>query len=341
MRLDRARATGRHGTAIAAFLVALAGIGLLLDAAFGAWWRSIDQGGRNPLFRRAWREHVRGAEPRRDGDELIVLITNSQGYGREVAEARAYPALLEGLLNERSPRPVRLVDWSLPGGSAPEFTLLCAAAHRLRPDVVLVASSPANFNASLLEPQTGGLVQQPWSSDTPHLLAFADVRRRVSPEFLERYFSPLERADLRLSAVFRPWRYRRLPSAWLSRFEALRPFESHPGIETWFFGPIEHPAEILNIRLRAPVSWTLADEVVRALAEPSFRPLFVVIPRHSVQGELPDEFRDGMRTRFESIGGGFLDLSRALPDERFQTATHLTAAGHRELARLLADWLAR
>lgn len=340
MRPERTRAADRHGTAVASFLVALVSIGLLLDGAFGAWRRSVEHSHRNPLFRRGWREHVRGVEPKREGEKLIVLISNSQGYGREVSDAETYPALLEGMLNERWQRPVRLVNWSLPGGSAPEFTLLCAAAHRLRPDIVLVASSPANFNASLLVSQMGGLVQQPWSSDIPHILAFEEVRRRVSPAFLERYFSALERIDLCVSAVFRPWGYRSLPSAWLMRFEALRAFERHPANETWFFGHIEHPARIIPIHPRAPVSWTLVDEVVRALDEPIVRPVFVAIPRHSVQGELDDEFRDGMRGRFESIGGSFLDLSRALPDVHFQTATHLSADGHKQLAHLLADRLA-
>ena len=330
---------GRHGTALVSFFLALFGIGLALDAAFGAWHRSLGPSHRNPLFRRAWSEHVRGAEPKREGEKLIVLITNSQGYGREVSDAQTYPALLEGLLRMREQRPVRLLNWALPGGSAPEFTLLCAAVHRLRPDLVLLLSNPTNFSAALLRPLEGGLVRQPWSSDTPHLLAFEDVRQRVTSDFIERYFDTPERFDQRVSAAVRPWRYRSLPVAWSMRFEALRPFERYPATETWFFGAIRHPDRIMTIRPRAPVSWKLVDEVVQALGRPSFRTVFVDIPRHSVQGEQQAGFHDGVRERFEAIGGSALDLSRALPDEHFQTATHLTAAGHARLAAILADRL--
>jgi len=279
-------------------------------------------------------------EPKKAGEYLIVVIGNSQAFGREVEDHETYAAVLAGSLAVKTGRRIRVVNWGIPGGCAPEFIVLGAAVSRLDPDVILLAVTPGNFrkNYARMDKETGR--RKPWASDSHYLLAYRDVRRGVSGDFVRHLFGPLDYLEIGLGHIWRPWRYRHLPAAWLARFQTLSPLLKHQRKETWFFGE----SRLMNIRRRSSttrIHWDFVDAYLDATSDTAPRRVVVSMPLHSRrQGENPG-FMETVRLRFEAAGGEGWDLSAALPDKAFVSATHLNVEGHVRMAERLKEHLTR
>ena len=81
-------------------LIILAGC-LLLNQAWDAWLAQQVEQDRNPCRLHGWREFIARTEPRRENESLILLLSNSQGYGREVDSSLTYAQQLQSI--ERRP----------------------------------------------------------------------------------------------------------------------------------------------------------------------------------------------------------------------------------------------
>ena len=141
---------------------------------------------RNQYFRRAWPEYVRGLADAAQGYRRMIVLGNSQIFGREVLPDTTYPGLLENLLNaapQPGDLPWRVENWGAPGGFGHSLTLLAAKALAQQPDVLLIVSLSNNFSTvncdspltysafdtPLLAAESEVLAQLPWSFLTRHV----------------------------------------------------------------------------------------------------------------------------------------------------------------------------
>lgn len=136
---------------------------------------------RNPHYARGWPEYTQppapGAPPRTQ--PLVIAISNSQGFLRERAAAdEAWPSRLAQELAAAGVS-ARVLNWSSPGGSGAEMTVLAARSRAHRPDLVLLVSYTDNFS--------DGWRRRPLSygfSDIHHLAYLPEVRAHLPAGFL-------------------------------------------------------------------------------------------------------------------------------------------------------------
>jgi len=307
------------------------------------WVLSHEQTKRNPNFRRGWVEHALRAEPRRPGETLVVIISHSQGFGREVADQDTYPAQLERLWGARGGGPVRVLNWSLPAGHGPEFVVAAAATHRLDPTRVVLLATPHAFGAEYLADRS----QQPWGNSIYYLAAEPEIRGRLDREFRARFFGPKAWIDVTAGRFLPLWRYRDLPQAWLKQSPAFAPYmAASPFAESWIFDPRPLPEGARPLAPR-PVSGSemASPELVAAYlaairGAPAGRQFLFISPTISWH-RAPDHAAavTGLVRDFEAAGVRAEDFSSVLPDSAFLTYSHLTAAGHAQLAQALLERL--
>ncbi len=333
----------RPHSALPWFLLFLLLFSILFGHLFDRWHQRLASIKRNPHLRRAWIEHTMWATPSQPGEKLIVILSTSQGFGFEQPDEKTYPYLLESQLHEKLDQPVRVLNWSVAGGQALDYILTGAAAHRLDPDLVLLCAVPRNFGG-------GQLVQNPVTREFPprpsdtHLLAgYSDVRRHVPTWLLRRLFRPSDALEIALARIWRPWRYREIPSAWLVRFSVFRFFEKRRHAD-WFrregltTGQRNQKRD-LRAKPTPRIDWRLVDTYLETIDALKDKSVYVSMPLR-VTGPKEDAFDEEIRKRFEAAGARMWDLSESLPDEVFLTQSHLDALGHETMADLLTDLIA-
>jgi hypothetical protein len=145
---------------------------------------------RNPYYRRAWLEYTQPDAERVNDPNVrrIIVISNSQGFMREHPDAEAglsYPAQLEQLLNEADPgTQYEVLNWSIGGGSSPEYTVLAARAGAHDPDIVVLAPFTPNYvRRDVLEADSLSF----FISDVYQLAYLPEVRQHLPERFLQTY----------------------------------------------------------------------------------------------------------------------------------------------------------
>ena len=209
-----------HRQAVLLTLALVGAVNIAAGAALDAHFLGRDGDARNPNYRRLWPEYVLDTLPKREGELLVILISNSQGYGPELPAELIYPVRLERLLSERWQRPVRVANWSMQSGNAPDFVALAAAAPRLDPDVTLLLTSPRNFSQKFRMQQGEPIGLDYGLPDTRRLIGYAGVRARLPRSFTDYYVHTNELLDATLARLMPLWRYRDLPQ--------LIPFDHRP-----------------------------------------------------------------------------------------------------------------
>jgi hypothetical protein len=290
---------------------------------------------RNPNYMRLWPEYVRSAPSRRNGETLVVVISHSQGYGPELSDDEIFPARLEARLAARSPRPVRVVNWSVPSGNAREAIILAAAAHRLRPDVTLMVTGPRAFLAGYWMRQGEATRLDRSPTDVRRLIGFEDVRRHLPDSFRSHYLRLHDHLDAGIARIVPLWSYRDVAQD-VFQTGPLRPFAGKDRQRVWS-APPHRPGRIPELPVR-PLSPELIGETVDALASLPGRRLFVQAPVHSRSRQYRGFAK--ARRRFEAAGVETFDLSARIPDEDFLSAVHMDAEGHARITDLLLSILA-
>lgn len=317
----------------------LAGIilcSLAFTGLFDAWYRWFSGSKRNPHFRRAWVEHVTRTPPAAPGERVILLISHSQGWGREVEDTLTYAALLEDSLQVLgSTGRVRVVNWSVPAGRGAEFIVLASAARRIRPSAIVLVASGTQFRPRRLAAKDDGESSTAWPSDIHYLLARRNIRDGIAPAARHDLLTGAERLDSVLGGLWRAWRLRTLPVHVMTRWEPLKPFARNDTEPTWF-----PPREGRRI-IVAPLGTAMPDpSLVEAFltaataAAPSV--VWINTPVHSRWRKDVDPGIDHLRAACSARNVAFLDASDAIPDAAFFTASHFDIEGH----RLMAVWIA-
>ncbi len=143
---------------------------------------------RNAFFRRGWPEYLSGRNP--PSHKLVIIMSDSQGYAKEIAADKIYAALLQKRFAELA-LPVHVENWSIPGGSMTDFELLLLHVMKRKPDLLLVskaaldfASDPSQLNLNFTNQDLHLTIGQPslWTK-----LRYISVYRSITfNEFLQR-----------------------------------------------------------------------------------------------------------------------------------------------------------
>jgi hypothetical protein len=330
----------RYQSPLPHFLAGVLLVTLLTAAAFELWYRWFDGARRNPHFRRAWVEHVLRTPPARPGEQVILLISHSQGWGREVTDAQTYASLLETELRARTAgSTIRVVNWSVPAGRASEFIVLAAAAHLVRPTHLLLVASPIQFRDTLSGDGREDETSAVWASDAYYLLGYGAVRRLVSPDFRQRFVGFSDRLDILLGRAWPGWRVRGLPAHVITRWDRLKPFAKNDLEPTWF-PPREHHRIIRDPLPPARLDGPLVNDFLRLASAAAPRATWITTPVHSRWRAQEDPSLPALQDACRRHGVDFRNATAAIPDPAFFTASHFDPEGHRLMARYLAEMIA-
>ena len=278
---------------------------------------------RNPAVRYGWPGWT-APRPRPEEQELVVVISNSQGFAPELDDpSRTWPAQLERRLLAGGERAV--YNWSLNAARGPELAVLAAAAGRHAPDLVLVVAGSGTF----------GQAQATWrvgfrANDLKDMLADPAVAGRLPGGLAE---------ELRRKVGLRWTDHLRARSGLVRLRDRLPLLEK--GIAQV---AQEAPEDIASAGATGAVGEAgdaLLDGLVQAAGAPV---LFVGQPLGPGASEMDraarDVFIERTAARWGSPGSDLdaavLDAADAVAPSRFLSLTHLDAAGHRDFA----DWLA-
>lgn len=314
------------------------------------WLQQYANEKRNVFFRRGWVEHVlSGVASRRPG-KLVIIISNSQGYGFELSDTETYPVLLEKMLKQQFNEEVQVLNWSVSGGKTPEFAILAAAAKYIAPDVLIFVDSPSDFQADRMRIDVKTGPRKNFRTDLYYLLGCSPIRKALPAGFLSHYFRPIDWVDIALANLFPPWRYREIFISALMRKSTFRPFDKGGREQKWFFRPPvsgrEPRAYLLKKGQKATppirtdrISFTLLDYFLNTIRGMKAKKYFVFMPLHSLTRNRNRFVGKEIAKRLEAEGFHVVDLSGSVPDGQFLTLAHLSPAGHVTMAGLLAGVL--
>lgn len=301
---------------------------IVINASFNLWHGHFKTK-RNPHFRRAWVEHVYKARPKQAGEKLLIIISNSQGYGNEVKDEETYVYLLEKNLNFIWKSPVRVLNWSVHGGAGPEFVILLAAANRLHPDTLLLIVSPGNFRNFYMSLDEHSKPKMPWASDCRFLLGFSDIRKYVPRLFVKHFFKMIDEVDIYLGRYYPLWRYRPHFISWLSRSTILRRFGKDENVN---YG-----------KVKKTIDSKLLGYCLETTTSLKAKKVFVLMPQRSMVNKRFPKFIQQYQRQLDATGYEVWDLSHQisdnLSDNHFRTLSHLNKKGHAKLADLLTERL--
>ncbi len=308
---------------------------LLHGAADRVWLHALPEAQRNPGFRRGWFEFIT-ADIRSQSPATgprVVVISNSQGYGRELPPEALWPAQLEVALREAHPG-AHVINWSAPAGQYFDLLLLAAAARDLRPDVLL-----AVIPSSAFDHEDGDLkTTRTWATDLHYLLQDAGLRARLDPADLTPRLGVRRRIDLLLSRLWAPWRWRAWPTACLARHPRLALW--FPGVHgtSWYGVASQYRRDPPPLR-EQPFDPAALNRFYDQLAAAAPRVIVVDQPRVATWSDLPDPAWTVMAQTARDRGFEAFSLRAAVPDHAFITATHLDREGHRMVAAHLREVL--
>jgi hypothetical protein len=302
---------------------------------------------RNPWFRANWERFILQVPPKPASVFRVLVISNSQGFGRATPEAQIYPAVLERMLNEDAPAGTRceIINWSVPGGQVPEYLFLLLHSGEARPDFVICSCSLSNFTLSAVDYTLDTV-----GSDIPLGLFRWEHFGRFSAEFRRRY--------LTLNFMLHSVLYRHTGSLPLASWvtdslkqarDVRRLLDPHMQNQ-WLFGQGRVDAQSRRRRrgevLRKMVRRT--DRIETFLMEEFFCTIegtglpVLVIDQPMAIGDRPKA-----RSNYDQVAGifraaaekhpavDFREMVFDIPTDEFLDIVHFTPAGHQRFARLL------
>lgn len=310
--------------------------GLLASAAvfhglYLGWTGSLGSAPRNPHYSRGWPEYIAATPAKREGEFLVVLISNSQGYGMELPFEKNYASRLQGLLRHRG-SPVRVVNWSIPGARYEDFLLASASAAGLRPDQIIVVLPTTVLGGKGRARGTG------WkgSSDLYRRWSDAGFRGRVPEAVWTASITPRMKPGLWLGSVYPAWCWRGAPVGWLARHRLLA--DLLPEEREWVWQRPRAELERRGTTSPAAVGMNPAAAVtlLEVLQRSCPQVLAVQMPFRSDWRVDPDRAWAPFAALARKRGVETLALRGALPDAFFISHSHLTSGGHRQMAQILA-----
>ncbi len=295
---------------------------------------------RNAFVNQMWVPHVFQSDKGKADELLVIIISNSQGFDKQLQDQQLYPNKLEEHLAKLVNKPVRVLNWSIFGGNAPEFVLLGAATNRLNPDILLLIATQRNFNERylLLNPKTES--HYPWGSDTQLLLGYWDVTRHVPIEFVSHFFNFRDLIEIGLARIWPSWHYRQMPLMHLRENQPFKHAEPHLRKELYPYGGTDEARVLERLeayRKHKLTGWNLVEYFLSSTASLKTRKIYVEMPRRPRREFSLKEEQEQFYRTLNSGGFEIRDLSSSIPETLFLGDLYLKPEGHELFAQNLAE----
>jgi hypothetical protein len=290
---------------------------------------------RNPYYRRAWLEYTQPDVERVNDPNVqrIIVISNSQGFMREHPDAEAglsYSAQLEQMLNEADPTTqYEVLNWSIGGGSSPEFTVLAARAGAHHPDIVILAPFTPNY---VRRDVTDADSLSFFISDVYQLAYLPEVRQYLPERFLQAYpassMTEFYEVYTNLGRI-RHWFEDTDDSNWFPDYSV----REETGQRNVYYIEWSETSTDLMRQFYETLSASAPDAQLLFVSMPLQRPFFDDESWGNMQamGEAASElFADAPNVRV-------YDALNLIPPEEFYGPTHFNPEAHRQFALWLRD----
>ena len=303
---------------------------------------------RNQFRFRAWPEYMSGLSSA-TGTVNLVLLTNSQGYAGEHPANKAYPARLEGFLNERAVggfRNWKVMNWSADGMTSIEYIIMASALRKSPPFLVLAVTGFADYRTA--HARAGFSYCR---SDLPRLATRWSVFKELPRSYLRRHIKVEDTATCWVADRLALPRFREYMWSWLdNRF---------PGVQNVMFSPtvnyhpwelegraVSRPLQLKKVQDEAldlsylPDGPVMLAEYLQRLARIPATTVVVSEPRresNKVRMLNDSLFQEDIKSLTGEYGMVLWDLHDALPAEDFLDWTHFKMANHERFAGMLAE----
>lgn len=312
---------------------------------------------RNHFYRRGWLEYT---SFKRSNDHRIILISNSQGYARELPENLIYPTLLENKLNKSKFQGLndwRVENWSLPGGNFPEFIILAAKAATIKARIVIVSFYILNLKPSFFNQDISFFL-----NDTNRLLLDSKIRSKIPENFLKRHFPK----KVHFKTFFQNYSATLKAKEYLFNKEIFSIKKPSPLLrdivffingpqgfkETWFYNhslrrkQANQKTDFVHLKhaglFYRRKSLRFLEEYVTTLKDSGKQIMLVSMPLCSklLLSRRPQEkFSKDATFICRQLDVSFLDASFLLPDDEFILFTHLNIENNKRYAELLFKYI--
>lgn len=305
---------------------------------------------RNPMFRRFWPEFTR---PPATTAKRVVIVSNSQGYGRRLYPDGIYTHYLQQELDPSRKRWV-VENWSAPGARFGDLLALTAKALRQEPEVLLIVTYCNNFMKIHADPTYSVL-------DTYLILGEPLTLAEIPLSYLRQAVPPRKLAQFLVHRGSRLVRSRSLIWDYLQRwyhynYRLVLGRGSFGKWSYWFTYPAKvglPAAPMWKKRKRKrlvkactgdPAGAALMTQM--AAKHPATRTIVVFMPvreeSFSKKGrQAYERFNRQVSEIMAPAGAAVWDLSWSVPSDQYYNVTHFGPKGHRSMAELLAKRLRR
>lgn len=309
---------------------------------------------RNSLFRRGWVEFTYESTKHQPDETLVIIVSNSQGYGGEVEDNATYASRLEQLSAANNQKKFRVLNWSIYGGHVIEMAILAAAAKRLEPDLFFYVENPSRFHHRLIRYKTGKGKSIGISSDIEFLLWYSEIRDSIPKRFLTSFFRPIDYVEIALAHIFKPYRYRELLLSGLTLPAPFKPFDKREHLGLWNQNFVSRERLLRQLRQNEKmakqgrpvvnpkdIGWDLVSDFFQAADGMTGEKYFIQMPLHSLAHKQNEAIIEDFTRIGEESSFNVIDFTQNIPDEEFVSLTHLNEAGHQRMAALLVKLIDR
>ncbi|HMP89957.1 MAG TPA: hypothetical protein PJ991_07140 [Kiritimatiellia bacterium] len=302
-----------------------------------AWYAQLPPSPRNHAFHFVWEEYLDGTKPRRENETLLVIVSNSQGFGWEVQPREIYPHVLETIRRENA-ESFRVVNWSIPGARFHDILIAIAAARKIDPTHLAVITSPRTVSKT---PPPRKAINT-WTSQLFYKLRDKVVREQIPKEIISDMTDVPMKTQMIIGEAWPAWRNRSLPSALIAEYKPLAPFFEIRGAALWFrFPELRHnnPRRRREPRTNPIVDERKARHLIEIAANAAPHVFWINMPVRSTWRFEEETAWNDLTELIKQTNIHAINMADALPDEAFISQAHFGREGHRMFAEKLHEAL--
>ena len=315
---------------------------------------------RNPMARFGWPEYTQHKVE--EDEELIVIISNSQGESRELDASEIYMAHLQKMAKKKAPH-LRFENWSIGGIKAVDIEILTRKAILNGASKVwVIASNYAFLHDSSATPDATvndvGLLDAPFSQTKFFDHTLYSEQGSAEDRFKRKlfYYSDLVRLRTPATMLWKKWTNSKYQIFFYGKY-LDRKAANYTGIienKPFFLNDpkalngVEQQAvlctEVFNRIQKDKVRFGWETEVSYFfLPRPELKTIYSVPLNKNIDRkpylEAEDSFMKYVKPEFEKSQITFLDWRNVVPDKYFGKVAsfHFNSSGHRYFANYLFD----
>jgi hypothetical protein len=286
---------------------------------------------RNPYFRRGWPEYTNATVSIDDKSKKMIIISNSQGFGREFIGNKTYTSQLQARF-KKDGKQINVINWSAPGAIAHDLLLLTAKSLVDDVDCVLIITFCENFRKRDVDKPLSYSAQ-----DTPYMLTNELVRSILPDSIIE--LADVKHKMMILSLFYRGVEYFK---------DMYQKYHSNKETYWWSYpenGP-GHRKTIAEKDVKKSVEFSDYDVSYFQYFDVLFQKknktkvVFVMMPLASrllTEGSIKKikQFNSYVMNHYKSTDIDVWNMSNELDEDHFYSHTHFSPTNHLIFSELL------